>query len=159
MNRISSRWTLFYKWLFPLFVLGILVLAVGALLIGAAGQFKLGEIVIFLVIALIPTTIAFAFAWWFGSRLVDEVWDGGFELLVRNDAKEDRIPIDAIETIDYSLFIQPQQVTLRLDRASAFGASITFLPLYRVFQLSMPPIVEDLRRRIADARQSPTIGT
>lgn len=88
--------------------------------------------------------------------LVDEVYDGGEFLVVRNRGREHRIPLTDI--INVSFFAQnPMRITLRLSGPSAttpLGNQVSFSPEQR-FKLSpfaKNDIAEDLIVRVDEAR-------
>ena len=56
--------------------------------------------------------------------LVEEVFDQGDSLLVRNKGREERIPLSDISEVSY----MASRVTLTLKKSSTFGAEIAFLP-------------------------------
>jgi hypothetical protein len=63
-------------------------------------------------------------------KLVDEVYDCGDHLLIRNGAEEDRIPLKNILLISNYEGISDRMpvVTLFLSRASKFGEKVMFSP-------------------------------
>jgi hypothetical protein len=88
--------------------------------------------------------------------LVDEVWDNGDALIVRNASVEERVPLRNIINIGYSLLTNPERVTLTLRNAGPFGKEITFMPLPRPFSfrwLSRNPIIDELIERVDQARR------
>ena len=48
--------------------------------------------------------------------LVDEVWDDGDALVVKNRGQEERIALADIKNVSYSPFVNPPRVTLSLRR-------------------------------------------
>ena len=56
------------------------------------------------------------------ADLVDEVWDDGNALLVKNRGQEQRIALADIKNVNYSPFVNPPRVTLSLRRPTAFRA-------------------------------------
>ena len=57
-------------------------------------------------------------------ELVDEVFDEGNSLLVRDKGQEERISLSDISSVSY----MASRVTLTLRKSSIFGAEIAFLP-------------------------------
>lgn len=86
--------------------------------------------------------------------LMDEVYDSGDALVVRNNDQEDRIALTNITNVSYSQFVNPPRVTLSLREKCRFGDQVTFSPpTYLKFDLFAPnPMIEDLIKRIEAAR-------
>jgi hypothetical protein len=88
--------------------------------------------------------------------LVDEVWDDGDALVVRNAGTEQRVPLRNIINIGYSLLTNPERVTLTLRDAGPLGREVTFMPMRRPFSfrwLSRNPIIDELIERVDRARR------
>ncbi len=85
--------------------------------------------------------------------LVDEVWDAGDELVVKDKGAEEHIPLSDIMNISYSMFTNPQRVTLMLRRPSQFGQEISFVPPARVYPFWRSPIVDELIQRVDATRR------
>jgi hypothetical protein len=88
--------------------------------------------------------------------LVDEVWDEGDALVVKNAGTEERLPLRNVINIGYSIITNPERVTLTLRDAGPFGKEITFMPLPRPFSfrwLSRNPIIDELIERVDQARR------
>jgi hypothetical protein len=87
--------------------------------------------------------------------LVDEVYDCGDFLLVRNNGKEDRVPLANIMNINASTMTNPPRVTLRLSIGGKFGNEIVFSPIKPVSLnlFARNEIVEDLMVRVDAARR------
>jgi len=147
MRRISSRTTFFYKRLFPIFWFGFLAFFI---LIGlrAGGSVPLPAI-------LVPVAIA-VFGCFLMKKLifdlVDEVWDAGDELIVKNKGREDRIPLSTIVNVSYSAFTSPPRVTLTLRDGGVPGREVTFCPPVRFMPFSKSPIIDELIERIDKKR-------
>jgi hypothetical protein len=85
--------------------------------------------------------------------LVDQVWDAGDALIVRNKSEEDRVLLSDIMTVSYSTAVRPPRVTLQLRTPSRFGDEISFVgPVGLLLKLDSAPI-ERLIARIDAARQ------
>ena len=84
--------------------------------------------------------------------LVDEVWDAGDALVIRNKGREDWIDLADIMNVSYSPFINPPRVTLMLRRPSVFGEQISFAAPARLVPFSTSPIINELIRRVDAAR-------
>ncbi len=147
MVRISSKATVFYKWVFPaIWFGGLAVVATTSLRF--QGAFSLPLIVL-------PVMAVFGF---FIMRalifdLVDEVWDAGDALIVRNRGAEDRIALSDIKNVSYSPMMSPPRVTLSLRRQSVFGSVVTFCAPLRLIPLTTSPTIDKLIERIDAARR------
>lgn len=88
--------------------------------------------------------------------LVDEVWDDGDALIVKNAGVEKRVPLKDIINVGYTVLTNPERVTLTLRDAGALGKEITFMPLSRALSfrwLSRNPIIGELIERVDQARR------
>ena len=85
--------------------------------------------------------------------LVDEVWDEGDTLLIRNGDEEERIALRDIKNINYSPFINPPRVVLSMRYPTIFGEQIAFNPPVRFVPFSTSPLINDLIDRVDRARQ------
>jgi hypothetical protein len=90
--------------------------------------------------------------------LVDEVWDDGDSLVIKNRDQEQRVALRDIKNVSYSWLGNPNRVTLSLRQPSIFGDQITFGAPLRFMPFSeMPfwknPMIDDLIDRIDRARQ------
>jgi hypothetical protein len=151
MRRISSRGTFWYKRVFPAFWFGFLVLFIGIPLFfnrgGHSPPFP------FLVIPLIMIVVGFFIMKKLLFDLVDEVWDDGDTLLVKNRGQEERIVLSDIKNVSYSPFVNPPRVTLSLRRPTIFGEQISFGAPVRFIPFTTSPAIDDLIDRIDAARQ------
>jgi len=81
-------------------------------------------------------------------RLIDEVVDEGEFLVVRNDGREDRVPLGNVVAVLDGPAVRPTLITLRLEQPCCFGREITFMPRYRFTWNPMHPLVDELRARV-----------
>jgi hypothetical protein len=152
MQRISSKATFIYKRVFPIFVIGFPLLVVT--LVSWANWDSRNPVP--LPVLLVPAFIGVVFFFVFKKLifdLVDEVWDAGDTLVVRNQGQEDRILLSDIINVSYSQFVNPPRVTLMLRTPSLFGDKVSFSPPATIFPLSASPIVDELIRRVDAARR------
>ncbi len=85
--------------------------------------------------------------------VVDEVWDCGDSILVKNNGREFRFTMPEFRNMSYSP-MRPPRITLPLRSPSEeFGTDIAFVPPIRMFPYSVPPIARDLMERIDEARR------
>jgi hypothetical protein len=85
--------------------------------------------------------------------LVDEVWDVGTELVVKNKGQQVRLPLIEISNVSYTVVTSPQRVTLTLRHPTVLGKEITFAPPAVWVPFSKHSIVESLIERIDAARR------
>ena len=152
MRRISSRTTFFNKRVFPAIWFGFLALFIDIpLFFGTQG--KSAPSFPFLIVPLIMAVFGFFFMKKLVFDLVDEVWDNGDSLLVKNGGQEQRIALSDIKNVSYSPYINPPRVTLSLRHPSVFGDRITFGAPIRFVPFSTSPVIDDLIDRIDAARE------
>jgi hypothetical protein len=152
MRRISSGMTFFYKRIFPFLWFGfLLVFIVVSLLAGpqpdaaSALPFLIGPLAMAFVGYLIFKKLIF--------DLVDEVFDEGDSLLVRNGTQQEHIALSDIMNVNYSPLVSPPRVTLSLRRPSSFGDKITFCAPVRFIPFATSPVIDDLIQRVDAARR------
>jgi hypothetical protein len=86
--------------------------------------------------------------------LVDEVFDTGDALLIRNGDREELVALSDIKNVNYSAFTSPPRVTLLMRRPSIFGARVTFCAPLRFILFSTSPIIDTLIDRVDVARRT-----
>ena len=153
LRRISSRNTFFLKRVFPMIWFGgIAFFVLVALRTGLGGHgIDVMVFVLPLFMAAIGVTVMKKLVW----DLVDEVWDGGDYLLVRNGKEEDRIRLAEIMNVSYVTMQNPNRVTLSLRQPCRFGTEISFAAPSRFgLTFSKHPIIDELIQRIDQARRA-----
>ena len=149
MRLVSSKMTFFNKRVFPAIWFGFLIVFTGLYLFFGAGRDAASSFP-FLVVP------AFMIGYFIIRKLivdlVDEVWDDGDALVVKNRDQEQRIALSDIKNVIYSPFINPPRVTLSLRRPTIFGDEITFGAPVRLVPFSTSPVITDLIERIDPAR-------
>ena len=152
MRLISSRMTFFSKRVFPVLWFGFLAIFAGLSLIPAVQIGADSQLGFFVVPALMA-----AFGYFLMRKLVfnlvDEVWDDGETLVVKNRGQEERIALRDIKNVGYSPYINPPRVTLSLRRPTAFGEEINFAAPTRFVPFSKSPAIVELIDRVDLARQ------
>lgn len=78
--------------------------------------------------------------------LVDEVWDRGDVLIVRNHKEEEIIPLSNIMNLSATTFTNPPRITLTLRQPCRFGKEVTFSPPLKLFQFKSPLVIELIER-------------
>jgi len=152
VERLSSKWTLVSKRIFPVVWIAILAAFAIALTLGRRPGVMLDPVILIAPIA--ATVIGYLVMKRTVFNLVDEVWDGGDFLLVRNKSQEDRIPLENIVNVNYTMLGNNRRATLKLRTASRFGAEVAFMPVAPSWRLSFVknPILEELIDRVDAAR-------
>jgi hypothetical protein len=153
-RRISAGKTWFYKRVFPVIFIGLIVLCLGLAIATARPGSALP------LPALIVPLFALGVAWFVVRRLVsdlaDEVWDEGDALRVRFGHDEQRIELANIVNVGYTFMVNPARVTLTLRNPGRFGKEVTFCPLQERFfgpLIRRNPLVTDLIERVDAARR------
>jgi len=143
---ISSRLTPIYKqYSPPLWIGGVLLLVLGRAIAAESGF----EALMVLTGGGMLLGIGWLSMKFFFLDLVDEVYDNGDWLMIRDGLTERRIPLDQIESVHYNWFMNPPRVTLRVR--SENGATLDSIPVMSPFVL-VPmithPRVKDLMDRV-----------
>jgi hypothetical protein len=153
MQRISSKATFFHKRILPVLMLGFVLLFM-TISFGAAWRTGNGPpLPFFLAPIFIGVVMIFVFKK-LVFDLVDEVWDAGDGLIVRNKGQEERIALSEIMNVNYSPFVNPPRVTLSLRSPSVFGDQISFCAPVRFVPFSTSPIIDELIKRVDAARRT-----
>jgi hypothetical protein len=155
MRRISSRMTFFNKRIFPAISFGLLILFIAVPFVSSAGRnttpalpFFIGPVVMIIFGYFIMRKLVF--------DLVDEVWDDGDSLVIKNRGEQQRVALSEIKNVSYSPLINPPRVTLSLRRPTLFGDEVTFNAPTRFMPFSASPIIKELIDRIDLARRKNT---
>jgi hypothetical protein len=153
MRRLSSRATFFYKRIFPIIWFGFLLLFMAVSLFAGPPSGRS----LFLPGLIIPA-VMMGFGYFLMKSLifdlVDEVFDAGDALLVKNSGNEARIALSDIKNINYTFLVSPPRVTLSIRRPNIFGERVTFCAPLRFIPFSTSPIIDDLIERIDAARRT-----
>jgi hypothetical protein len=151
MQRLSSKSTFFHKRVVPALMVGLLLVFV---LIGILGGWSgpKGPPPAFFVIAALGLAAGFVYFRKLVVDLVDEVWDAGDRLIVRNKGEEDRIRLSDIMNVSYAPVGNPPRVTLRLRTPSRFGDRVSFAAPVNVIPFTESPLIEQLIVRVDAAR-------
>jgi len=152
---MSSKATFYYKRVFPVLFLGILVLFAT---LGSVATWRGGNahFLPFVLISAFMAIMMFRIFRKLVFDLADEVWDAGDALVVRNRGQEERIALAEIMNVNYSPLVNPPRVTLSLRRPTVFGDQISFCAPLRLTLTPFSttnPLIEELIRRIDAARE------
>ena len=123
MKKISSGLTVFNKKIFPAFWSGLLACVVVATVATGAAQ----EDMMFLVIPAVMAVFGFIVMKQLVWDLMDEVYDCGDFLLVRNRDEEDKVALSNIMNGNAPTVMNPPRITLRLvvpSKCSAPGGTL-----------------------------------
>lgn len=153
MRLISSRWTFFYKRVFPLLWWSFPAFAVLRWFLSLRSSSPFHPIFL-----LIPIGMAVLFHFLLRALvfdLADEVVDTGDALIVRKAGEEARIALADIVNVDSTTLVNPPRITLTLRTPCRFGRKVAFLPpphrrLWAPFAPN--PIAEELVERVDHAR-------
>jgi hypothetical protein len=152
MQRISSKWTFFYKRVFPVIWFGFILLFIGVNLTVSPPT---GPTWIFPLL-IVPIALG-GFGYYFMRKFVfdlaDEVYDDGDALVVRNGGQEQRIALADIKNVNYSALVSPPRVTLSLRRPTVFGEEVSFCAPVRVVPFATSPVINELIERVDRARE------
>ncbi|MBV9217130.1 MAG: hypothetical protein JO053_13250 [Acidobacteria bacterium] len=141
LRRISSRLTLYVKFVTPL--IGLFLLGNFSLFayrsVDAAGLGALG-----------------IFGTFFGAIVGYHLWNAfrikaikadSRNLYISNYFKETMVPLANIADVTEILWLEPRVVTIHFNTSSEFGQKVAFLAPWRMFNWYRPsPIVDELRR-------------
>jgi hypothetical protein len=152
MRRMSSKWTFFYKRVFPVVWFGFLALFLGISLFVVPRSSQAATLP-FLIMPIVMMVLGYFIMTKFVFDLVDEVWDDGDVLVVKNRDQTERIALADIKNVNYAAMINPPRVALSLRRRSVFGDKVTFCAPIRFVPFSTSPIIDELIERIDSARQ------
>ena len=150
LKKISSGMTFFNKKVFPAIWFGFIALFVVMTVAGGAAKDDLMFLVGPIIMAVFGLIVMKNLVW----DLVDEVYDCGDVLLIRNRGEEERVALSNVMNVSSSTFSNPPRVTLRLVNPGRFGSEVVFSPIagFRVNPFAKNAIAEDLIVRVDRAR-------
>jgi len=150
MKKISSSSTFMRKKLLPVLWFGFLALFVGRAMLTGIAQKNPMLLVVPVMMAVFGFFLMKRLLW----NLVDEVYDGGDFLLIKNRGEEERVALSDIMNVSVSTYPNPSRITLRLVSPGKFGKEITFAPaagsVGNLFKKNQ--VAEDLILRVDQAR-------
>ena len=150
MPLMSSKMTFFYKRVFPIIWFGFLAAFFVIALVN--GRTDPVSHLPNLIIPAVMTIIGYRFMKKMAFNLVDEVFDVGDALLVKNGSQQEQIPLADITNISYAQMMNPPQVTLSLRQPTSFGDKVTFCAPTRLIPFATSPVIDDLIKRVDAAR-------
>jgi hypothetical protein len=153
MRRISSRMTFVNKRVFPVVYFGLLLAFMAVpLALSIVRNTAPPPLAAFIVPAILIVSGYFLMRRLI-FILVDEVWDNGNVLVIKNRGEQERIALSDIKTVSYSPFANPPRVTLSFLRSTAFGDEIIFNGPMRFMAFGGNPVLQDLIDRVDRARR------
>jgi hypothetical protein len=150
VTRISSRFTGFNKKIFHALWFGFLAFFLVTSAFSGAYKKDMWFIVIPILMAVFGFFLLKKLVW----DLVDEVYDYGDFLLIKNRGEEDRIALSNIMNVNATTYMNPPRITLRLVNPSKFESEITFSPIigFKLNPFAKNEVAEDLIVRVDQAR-------
>jgi hypothetical protein len=152
VQRISSGFTFLMKRVFPIFWFGILATVTITMLINREGA-AAGALAMIVVVPLAMAAIAYVIMRRLFFDLVDEVWDAGDALIVKNGSMEIRVALADVVGVDFSKLSNPERATLTLRNQTQLGTKISFLAPTRWINIGTHPLKTELEQRVAQARE------
>jgi len=146
MKRISSEITQLHKTLFPVLIVGVSVIVLAILVADMVRNKQVNYLAIgFIVLA---GVYAFAESKKRITGLVDEVWDDGDAVVIKNGNREARVALSNIRKVRYGGIGNANFVTLQLHEACSLGKEISFVPPRKLLQFTRNPAISELISRI-----------
>jgi len=155
VRRISSNRIRYYKRVFPEIYFGFLgfFFVVALIIVATDKTVDLKFALVFLVLPIVLALFGHFIMKRFVFDLVDEVWEDGDALIIKNKDQQERIPLSDIVNVCDTILMNPPRITLTLRYPSRFGKEVTFSPPRKLFSLSRNPVAIELIERIDDARK------
>ena len=158
--KISSNITFIFKKIFPIFWFGICgvifltsVFANIAIILG--DQSYNFELIIFLIFPPIMALFGYIMMKYLVLDMVDEAYDFGSYLLLKNKKQDYKIDLKNIRNVNYAFLQNPPKVILSLkEEIESFGKEISFAPKISFIPLKKNPLIEDLINRIDEAKSA-----
>ncbi len=155
--QISSKSTRFIKRTFPTVFFAILGFVVCAGLVDALGKQQPEKLPLLIGPPLVMAVFVYVVFRRFVFDLVDEVWDCGDSILVRNRGREFRFSFADFRDVYYDGRAKPARLTLFLHQRSDIGTMVVLVPVTPYWLVSAEPsLVRELAGRI-DAAQWPNV--
>lgn len=156
-RRISTKWTFFFKYIFPVTILTIFTIQTGLMYccpdqVRLRGHSDILEVRQGFALALL---FAAGFLYWPCMRL-KRVRIAGHELLVSNYLKEIHVPLSQVEKISGSdSWLGSGHLKIHFSQPTEFGRSIVFMPTERWFPcyFTEHPVVAELEELVQTARK------
>ena len=134
-ERISSRLTFFYKYIFT-------IVWIGGFSFGTLITFYEGSDIRW--ISLIILIACLIFIWWSVARLKYLAIENEY-LIISNYLKTIRVPISEIKEVTENIYIGMHPVWIKFKTSTIFGKKIMFIPKFVFLFFESHPIVDDLK--------------
>ena len=121
MTRISTKYIASIKTIFPVLWFTLLGCFVAVVLAGRLYEKDAMALIV-------PCMMAIGGIFYmkvYARALVDEVYDCGDFLLVKNRGKEEAVQLSNIININTNMSVKPSRITLKLVKPGKFGAEIS----------------------------------
>ena len=146
---LSSRWTWFYKFVFPTLWIG--GFGLGTLMMFLAPDSLSGDEFrdarwTFLAALLVGSGVIY----WSGIR-VKRVSLESDAFLISNYRDEIRVPLLDVERVSASMFCNPELIWLHLRRPTRFGSRVVFIAPARFFAFGRHPLATELNSIVTAA--------
>jgi hypothetical protein len=148
-ERLSSRWTFYYRFVLPCLSIGGVGAAIGALLLEKTSPPPLG-----LKVALVATWVALGVVVLRLARSLRTVWLEGDHLVSANFREELRIPLELVDQVAATRYWDPERIKLTLRPRSDLPGELVFAARYR-FRLAPfkeHPLAGRLRSLVEEAK-------
>lgn len=150
-ERLSSRWTFFYRVILP--AIWITGFGAGTLALWFSDNAAAPEAHEMKLPFLAMWMIGSSFILWFARRL-RTVWVEGDHLVVVDFFKEERVPLTLIQEVDETRFWNPKMIKVRFLRRPTLPELVIFVaPLRFQRPFSVHPVVKRLRSSAEEARR------
>ena len=111
-----------------------------------------GRIMLFIVFPLVSICSGYLVYRLYARNLVDEVWDCGDALLIRNGGSEFHVALTNCLNVSLSSYVNPPYATIMLRHDINHENRVQFLPPVELLPYVTPPVINELTRRIDAAR-------
>jgi hypothetical protein len=146
IRRLSSRWTWFYKFVFPIVWIGGFAFGTLSLFQAPASAYPNHD----------NPALSFLFATIIGSLMFyalcmrnKVVSVEGPELVISNFFRTIRVPLKNVERVSGSILITPEVVQITFKERTEFGRKIQFMPHMRFFMgFNRSPVAKELRELV-----------
>ena len=152
MRLTSSKMTFFYKRIFPVIWFGFLAVFFLIALVQGLAADPISNLP-FLIVPVVMAIVGYQIMKKMSFGLVDEVFDLGDALLVRNGGQEERIALADIKNVNFFPLYEPAAGHLVAAAAEHLWRDDCVLCAGPVMPLSRSPMIEELIDRIDAARQ------
>ena len=144
-RQISSRLSLLYTRVFPVFIALFAVVMLRAFIDMLSDSGEIGLTVIVLI-AVTAISLGFLMMAWHLAR-VKRVWIDESALHVKGFRRSYRVGFDQVDTVTATRFFSPELITVRFRSGETEPDAFSFIPPMRLFHLfSQHPLAEEIRQ-------------